>query len=48
MLPISFFEALIPEADKDTTKKEIQTNITDEYRCKNPQENTSKQYLTAH
>ena len=39
-LPNSFYEAtitLIPKTDKDTTKKrKLQTNITDEYRCKNP------------
>ena len=48
-LPNSFYEAtitLIPKPDKDTTKK--QTNITDEYRCKNPQQNTSKQKRTTH
>ena len=44
-LPNSFYEAtitLIPKPDKDTT------NITDEYRCKNPQQNTSKQNPTTH
>ena len=29
-------------------KKKLQTNITDEYRCKNPQQNTSKQNPTTH
>ena len=51
-LPNSFYEAtitLIPRPDKDTTKKrKLQTNITDEYRCKNPQQNTSKQNPTTH
>ena len=51
-LPNSFYEAtitLIPKPDKDTTKKrKLQTNITDEYRCKNPQQNTSKQNPTTH
>ena len=51
-LPNSFYEAiitLIPKRDKDTTKKRIlQTNITDQYRCKNPQQNTSKQNPTTH
>ena len=49
-LPNSFYEAtiiLIPKPDKDT-KKKLQTNITDEYRCKNPQQNTSKQNKTTH
>ena len=49
----SFYEAvitLIPKPDKDTTKKKrkLQINITDEYRCKNPQQNTSKQNPTTH
>ena len=51
-LPTSFYEAtitLIPKPDKDVTKKrKLQTNITDEHRCKNPQQNTSKQNPTAH
>ena len=42
----SFYKAtiaLIPKADKDTTKKrKLQANIFDEYRCKNPQQNISK------
>ena len=44
-LPNSFCEAtitLIPKADTHTTKKDNYTNITDEHRCKNPQQNTSK------
>ena len=44
-LPNSFCEAtitLIPKSDKDNTKKET-TGITDEHRCKNPQQNFSKQ-----
>jgi len=47
-LPISFYEStftLIPKADKDkddTQKRKLQTNITDEHRCKNPQKNFSK------
>ena len=37
----------LPKPDKDTTKKKkLQTNITDEYRCENPQQNTSKQNPT--
>ena len=46
ILPTSFYEATItltPKPDKDTTKKrKLQTNITDEHGCKNPQQNTSK------
>ena len=45
-LPNSFCEAtitLIPKRDKDNTKRKLQANITDEHRCKNPQQNFSKQ-----
>ena len=42
----SFYEAtitLIPKLDKDNTqKRKLQTNITDEHRCKNPKQNSSK------
>ena len=49
-LPNSFSEAtitLIPKPEKDSTKKEnylvfkddVKANITDEHRCKNPQQN---------
>ena len=51
-LPNSFDEATITqisELDKNATKKrKLQANITDEYRCKNPQQNTSKQNPTTH
>ena len=44
-LPNSFYKAtinLIPKPDKDNTKKrKLQANITDEHRCKNPQQNFS-------
>ena len=50
--PNSFYEAtitLIPKPDKDTTKKrKLQANITDEHRCKNPQQNSSNQNPTMH
>ena len=40
-----FYEAiftLIPKSDIDTTHtKKLQTNIIDEHRCRNPQQNTS-------
>ena len=52
MLSNLFYEVtitLIPKPDKDITpKKKLQANITDEYRCKNPQQNTSKPKLTTH
>ena len=45
-LPSSFYEAtitLIPKPDKGTTqKRKLQATITDEHRCKNPQQNSSK------
>ena len=51
-LPNSFCEAtitLIPKPDKDITKKrKLQTNITNDHRCQNPQQNTSKQNPTTH
>ena len=51
-LPNSFYEAtitLIPKPDKDDTqKRKLQANITDEHRCKNPQQNSSKQDPTTH
>ena len=43
----TFYEAAItltPKPDKDNTKKrKPQADITDEHRCKNPQQNFSKQ-----
>ena len=50
-LPNSFYEAtitLIPKQDKHVTKRKLQANISDEHRCKNPHQNTSKQNPTAH
>ena len=51
-LPNSFDEAtitLIPKRGKDnTTKRKLQANITAEHRCKNPQQNFSKQNSTTH
>ena len=48
----SFYEAtrtLVPKPDKDATKKrKLQANITDEHRCKNPLQNSSKQNPTAY
>ena len=44
MLLNSFYEAsitLILKPDKDIAHKKLQVSITDEYRCKNPQQNTS-------
>ena len=49
-LPNSFYEAtitLIPTS-KMSQKKKLQVNITDEQRCKNPQQDTSKQNPTAY
>ena len=45
ILPKTFYEAtitLIPKPDRDTTKKENYHPISDEYRCKNSQQNLSQ------
>ena len=51
-LPNSFYEAtitLIPKPDKDNTqKRKLWANITDEHRCKNPQQNFSKHNSATH
>ena len=51
-LPTSFYRAtvtLIPNQTKTTHKKrKLQANITDEHRCKNPQQNVSKQNSATH
>ena len=51
-LPNSFYKVtttLIPKPDKENTqKRKLQANITDEHRCKNPQQNSSKQNSTTH
>ena len=51
-LPNSFYEAtitLIPKSDKDNTQeRKLETNITDEHRCKNPHQNVSKQNSATH
>ena len=52
--PTSFYKAtitLIPKPDKDNTnthKRKLQANITDEHRCKNPQQKFSKQNSATH
>ena len=52
VLLVSFYETtitIIPKPDKDATKKEnYKPNITDEHRCKNPQQNSSNQNPTTH
>ena len=48
-VPNSFYEAsitLTPKPDKDTTRK-LQTNISYETSCKNPQQSTTKQNSAA-
>ena len=47
-----FYEAtitLIPKPDKNNTqKRKLRANITDENRCKSPQQNFSKQNSATH
>ena len=49
-LPNSYHEAtntLIPKSDKDDNKKgKLWVNITDEHRCKNPQQTSGQQNST--
>ena len=51
-LPNSFYEAtitLIPKSDNQAIKKKtIQVNITDEHRCRNPPQNSSKHNPTTY
>ena len=50
-LPNSFCEAtitLIPNQAMTTHKNKTTPNITDEHRCKNPQQNFSKQNSSTH
>ena len=50
-LPNSFYEAtitLIPKPEKETHTHKLKANITDEYRCKNPQQNFSKEKSAIH
>ena len=51
-LPNSFYKdaiTLIPKPDKDNTqKRKLQSSITDEHRCKNPQQNFSKENSATH
>ena len=45
-LPNSYYEATITLIPKPDKKIKLQANITDEHRCKNPQQNFSKQNST--
>ena len=52
-LPKLFYNATItliskPDQDNTHTKRKLQANITDEHRCKNPQQNFSKQNAATH
>ena len=50
-LPNTFYEAtitLIAKPDRQHTKRKVWANITDEHRCKNPQQNFSKQNSATH
>ena len=50
-LPNTFYKATItlkPKPDRQHTKRKLLANITDEHRCKYPQENFSKQNSATH
>ena len=48
-LPNSFYEVTITPIPKPDKKRKLQANITNEqHRCKNPQQNFSKQNSTTH
>ena len=47
-LPNLFYEATITLTPRWHKRRKLQANITDEHRCKNPQQNTRKQNPTAH
>ena len=50
-LPNSFYEATIVDnkpKQRQHTKRKLQANIIDEHRCKNPQQNFSKQNSATH
>ena len=51
-LPNSFYKAsitLIPKTrQRQHKKRKLQANVTDEHRCKNPQQNFSKQNSATH
>ena len=51
-LPDSFYKAtitLIPKpGERQHKKRKLQANITDEHRCKNPQQNFGKQNSAIH
>ena len=51
VLPNLFYEAtiiLIPKPETKTTRKKLQAIISDEHRCKNPQQTSGKQNSAAH
>ena len=50
-LPNSFYKATItltPKPDNDITKKKTTSQYHNEHRCKNPQQNFSKQNSATH
>ena len=47
-LPNSFYEATITLMPKPDKKRKLEANITDEHRCKNSQQNSSKQNSTTY
>jgi len=50
---MAFYEAIIvltpkPKVSQKIRKRKLQTNIAEDYKLKNPQQNTRKQNTTAH
>ena len=43
-----YYQTNIKSRERYHSKRKLEANVTDEHRCKNPQQNTSKMNLTIH